>query len=145
MTQQEELAEHYRQLDAQVVKIRSEQSGISQKIDALNLEERPSYPTDEQRAGITEAARRIKAQEKASSHLGDPTPTYAVVVRGPENWLSIRHDAPYKHRSGSKLWGFSEAEIQTLLDLVMDEGLVVTGHWAHDDGISVRAYAVKHQ
>jgi hypothetical protein len=141
MTQQEELAEHYRQLDAQVVKIRGEQSGISQKIDALNLEERPIYPTDEQRAGITEAARRIKSQEQSKSHHGDPTPTYAVVVCGSNNWLSVRHSAPYKHRGGSRLWDFTESETETLLDLLRAEGLTVAHHWVHDEGISIRAHA----
>jgi len=113
---------------------------VARAIDAQRLAAKPRFPTDEQRAGIAEAARRIHAKETAKDHLGDPTPTYAVVVTGHDGWLHIRHASPYQQRGGGYLWGFTDDDIHAFMDLLDEQGLLIATWWRSDRGVSLRTF-----
>lgn len=131
------MIEIYRELEAGIRERVDAQRDLSTRIDAARLSARPTYPTDEQRNGVREAARRIRERIKPTSHHGEGTPTRAVLVTGHTGWLSINHEAPYNYVGGGVLWRFTDEEIDDLLDLVRAEDLEITSWWKHGNGISV--------
>jgi hypothetical protein len=46
--------------------------------------------------------------------------------------------AVLERRLGSKLWHFTDAEVQAILDIVTEAGWRVADHWGHGDGVSIR-------
>lgn len=131
-------------IDTQISQLRRHQRELQEQANTYLLKERPTYPTQQQRDGIKLAAVKVLAGEPASSHHGD------AVAEG-NNWvtvdgrpgvgrLSIQHGAPYDARhTGGKLWHFTDEEITELIALVEAEGLTVTDHWQHDNGVSIKA------
>ena len=118
------------------------QRDVETRMDAFNLALQPSFPSPEHVAGLEEAAKRIHAEIKPKSHLGDScsTPEYpaAVVVDGQRGWLNIRHGAPYsQRRTGSALWTFTEEDVFNFGTLLESHGLVVVDHWFCDGGVSL--------
>jgi hypothetical protein len=134
------LENEHRDLDRKISAARDRQRQICEEIDGLRLSLRPTYPTDMQREGIIEAARRIRDGIRADIHHGDATnQDRSVVVDGARGWLSIRHHAPTsKARRGYNLWLFEDHEIDALLDLVRAEGFEIADNWPHGDGLSIR-------
>jgi hypothetical protein len=118
--------------------LQSEARQAEQLIDEIRRAARPTFPTDEHRAGLTEATRRMREGIKPTSHLGDPTPTYAVVVDGHRGWLNIRDGAPYAATGqGSKLWEFTDAEIDEFLGILVGHGWSISDWWRADGGVSI--------
>ena len=135
----------YAALKRTIVELKELQRRLSETIDAKRLLERPNYPTEAQRAGITEAVRRFKDEETANTHHGDPCgpqdEPYAVVYAPQLNvgWMHIRDGAPFRFEAdGSKLWTFTDAEVEQLLDFIYDQGVFPYEAWRSDGGLSVR-------
>jgi hypothetical protein len=135
-----DLIAYSRRLDETINALRADQRRAEETLDKLRLAARPTYPTDEQRAGLAEASRRMGDRVPASTHHGDPTPTYAVVVDGAERWLNIRHGAP-NDRKGYHLWWFTDEEVEAFLDILKADAWRIEKWWRCDGGISIRVSA----
>ena len=118
----------------------------AQAIDARRLELRPAYPTFEQAVGIIEAVRRYKAGEKSSTHHGDPTGpeewpgAVKYAPHGEVGWMHVASGAPVRvyHQQGTRLWSFTEGDIEFILQFVQGQGVTVIDHWRTDGGLSLR-------
>jgi hypothetical protein len=122
------------------------QRQVEVEMDQYNLARKPSYPTQAQRDGLAEAARRIRAAIKPSSHHGDscnsPEFPAAVVVDGQRGWLNIRHGAPYgQARKGGHLWRFTDEDVWTFALILWENDLRVVDFWHCDGGVSIRVAA----
>jgi hypothetical protein len=133
------LVERYRANEIEQLKMIDTQRRICEEVDAIRLTKRPTYPTEEQRAGLVEATRRIGEREVPASHHGDPTPTYAVVVDGRRGWLNIRHGAPVGARKVGSLWDFTDEDIEAFLEILKGEGHYwrILRWWRCDGGVSI--------
>lgn len=139
VTEIEELRAENARLDQRVREALARQREINQRIDELALTLKPEIPTQAQRDGLAEAVRRIRAGEKPSTHHGDPTPTYDVLVDGSRGWLHVRHGAPYAAtRTGHRLWQFTDTDVEALIAVLVDLGMIVTDWWISDGGVSIR-------
>lgn len=113
-----------------------------QAIDGMRLKSKPGYPLPEHVMGIDEAVERVRQKVVASSHLGDPcaptTMPYAVVAVGNRGFVSVRHGAPYSMTlRGSKLWRFTDDDVEAIRKLLTDFGATITDDWrTHDEGHS---------
>ena len=106
---------------------------------------KPTYPTDGHRYGIVEAARRIRAGERAKNVHGHPcgpdddpycvkvAPSDSRSIGGPGSWLNVKSDGNNYHRT---LWRFGASDVEALIGLLLDEGFEVVKHWACDGGHS---------
>lgn len=128
-----------RDIATEITALHAEDRSVREQLVALQLLERPQYPTQVQRDGIVEAVRRIKAGVTPKSHHGDPTPTYEVTAGELHGygWLTVRHGAPYG-ASGEKLWHFTDDEIESILELVRAEDIGVSDWWRANDCVSIR-------
>lgn len=109
------------------------------ELDALRLANRPTFPTEAQRAGLAEAARRIRDRVPCDSHHGElcPPSGSGVIVHGVSGWLGVWSRAPYEATGGSgRLWEYTEDEAQVFRTLIEAEGLVVSDMWQHAQGLS---------
>lgn len=126
------------QIEQKIRALHEQQRGLVADIQAEQRTAKPAFPTDEQRAGVREAARRIRLAEAPASHHGDPCLTYAVKVDGARGWLSIGHGAGLIFGGdGGRVWWFTEQDVDALLDLVRAAGLEPVYHWTHDTGVSI--------
>lgn len=157
----EDLTERLAMIQREREALRVEERGINESIDSLLMKQRPTFPTEHHKTGIIEAARRIKYGIQSNSHHGDPCApegegddeyfrtnrakhSYDVTceLRSRPDYhfgrIAINHRSPFsKTRTGSKVWGFTDYEIDVLLSLIKAEGVTIVDHWHHDQGISV--------
>lgn len=144
------------QHEAQIARLEARQRAagerireLEQEIDDARLRHRPTYPTEEQLAGIDAAIRLIAARTPNESHLGDPCGpdenTY-VVSYALRNFAAtpvdggviyVDHQAPYKKRGGGKLWGFTPADLDRIFARIDAGGFHVVESWEHDRGVSI--------
>lgn len=152
MSSIQDLLDRHQACERGITELRRSQVALEERIDAQRLEDRPTYPTEAQRAGLLVALERVKAGEEPSSHHGDPccpdvtvdydggkySASYDVVVDGARGWLSVNHRAPYsKRRMGSRLWDFTDEELEAIFAIVREGGHEVLSHWRHDHGVSI--------
>ena len=129
-------------IEAKRSELNATERRIRADVDAMRLEAKPTYPLPEHITGLDEAVERVKRKVHASCHLGDPcgpdTNHYCVVADGARGFVSVRHLAPYTaRRSGSKLWDFTEADIEAFKGLLRDLGAThFISDWPHDEGHS---------
>lgn len=134
-------------LEQQAYALQRQARDLRREADQVRLEhERPSsFPTSSQRIGIDAAIDRWRDGYKPESRHGDPmgppSHPYAVTlgeVRG-AGWLSIRHGSPIAAAGGGgRLWRFTDADVQEILDVIAAHGVAILDHWTHDQGVSVR-------
>lgn len=125
---------------------------LQDKIDALRLEHRPTYPTEAQRKGIERGLELITAGVKAKSHLGDPCgpedELYAVSYRygpgfvqaniaGNGGVLYVNDRAPRSRRNGNKLWSFTDDDLAAIFLEIENHGFHVSQFWTHGEGVSI--------
>lgn len=144
MTIIERLESEFASLQEEERRIVKRKRAVAMQINAIRAAERPEFPTEEQRQGLAEACRRITNSEEPKSHLGDPTPTYAVKVDGVRGWISIEDGAPYGFRGygQEKLWMFTDQEIAAFKRILLDLGFRVADEWRHGDGVSLIVKAI---
>lgn len=124
---------------------RAEERALIAEYDALLRTRRPSYPTPEHRSGLVAIASMIHADVPYGSHLGYPTPTdhddtlalpSGLNFESRTGRINIYAQAP-RHAAGlSRLWDFSEEEIDNFRAFISTLGLRVQSEWTHDDGVA---------
>jgi hypothetical protein len=125
----------------EINELNKEDRELREWIDKLRLANRPSYPTANQRAGIVEAVRRIKANVNPGSHLGDVVAddnSVHVGVLHNLGWMTIDTLAARSQAGGDRLWSFSSKETKALLKLVEAEGVKVTNWWPTAQGLALQ-------
>jgi hypothetical protein len=104
------------------------QRTICEQIDETRQGLRPTYPTDQH---------RVEAGETSPTHHGEPI-TVGVACDPGRRWLHLGHRAPHTARGGGGyLWGFTDEEVEALLELFRDSGHEIGSHWRSDGGLSV--------
>ena len=114
--------------------LREQEIAITNEVDRRNLETKPVYPTDHQKAGIATACEWIKDGTPQGDHLGKHVNHY-VVCSPQRGFISVQHNAPYSSR-GSRMWDFTDEDEAAILAAIESHGMRITDHWQHDNGIS---------
>lgn len=116
------------------------------KYDELMLSRRPAYPTAEHLQSMDRVAQMLEEGTSYGDHLGYATK--ADVAAGNDlprgitftsaarriNFCSL---SPYQTGKGSRLWTFTDSEVETFIAELAARGILVVSHWVHDDGAAV--------
>lgn len=138
---------HNDRLRAEQEKVfRNRENDLCEQYTELLLAQRPTYPVAEHLQAIDQIVDMLKAGTAYGTHLGRPTS--ADVAAGnqlPHNTsfaseylrINFHADAPYRPRTGRKLWSFTETEQAAFIAELTKRGINVIDSWNHDDGLGI--------
>lgn len=124
---------------------RTEERALCAHYNALLRTRRPSYPTLEHRSGLVAIASMIHADVPYGDHLGYPTRAdyddnlalpSGISFESRTRRINIYAQAPRPATGLSRLWDFSEEEIDRFRAFVSSLRLQVISEWMHDDGVA---------
>lgn len=141
----EEINAERRAIDRIVREHNIHERELCDQYDTLLAAQRPTYPTREHLDAIDRIAIFVHHDLAYGDHHGNPRPEdreagrvlpSSVKFYSTAQRINVHAGAPYKARTTSRAWKFTEDEIEALRQHIRSNKLRITREWTHEDGVA---------